>query len=156
MQLQQFLTFFDSDLFIEELTSQTQKDVFEEIAKLLEATKKIFKAAIIIDLLKKREQLGTTAIGNGIAIPHCRSMAAERLTVVMGLKSEEGINFDAPDQLPVKIVVVIIAPPQDVNYLPFLGKLVELLRDESARKRLLRVKSFKGFKKVITEFLTNE
>ena len=155
MHLQQFLTVFDSDLFIEDFTSHTKKDVFKEIANLLEATKKIFKAEIIIDLLEKREQLGTTAIGKGIAIPHCRSMAAEKLTVIVGLK-QEGIDFDAPDQLPVKIVFVIIAPPQDVNYLPFLGKLVELLRDESARKRLLRVKSFKGFKKVITEFLTNE
>jgi Phosphotransferase system mannitol/fructose-specific IIA domain (Ntr-type) len=82
-------------------------------------------------------------------------MAAKKLTVIVGLK-QEGVDFDAPDQLPIKIVFVIIAPPQDVNYLPFLGKLVELLRDESARKRLLRVKSFKGFKKVITEFLTNE
>lgn len=156
MQLQQFLSFFDPDLFIEELTSNTKKDAFEEIAKLLETTNKIFKAKIITNLLEKREQLGTTAIGKNIAIPHCRSMAAEKLTVVMGLTQEEGINFDAPDQLPVKIIFVIIAPPQDVNYLPFLGKLVELFRDESSRKRLLRVKTFKGFKKVITEFLANE
>jgi len=155
MLLPQFINFFDSNLFIENFNSHTKKDVFKEIAKLLEDTKKVFKAEIIIDLLEKREQLGTTAIGKGIAIPHCRSMAAEKLTVIVGFK-QDGIDFDAPDQIPVKIVFVIIAPPQDVNYLPFLGKLVELLRDESARKRLLRVKSFKGLKKVITEFLANE
>ena len=74
MLLQQFLTFFDSDLFIEDFTSHAKMDVFKEIANLLENTKKIFKAEIIIDLLEKREQLGTTAIGKGIAIPHCRSM----------------------------------------------------------------------------------
>src|SRR4030042_975114 len=105
MHLQQFLTVFDSDLFIEDFTSHTKKDVFKEIANLLEATKKIFKAEIIIDLLEKREQLGTTAIGKSIAIPHCRSMAAEKLTVIVGLK-QEGVDFDAPDQLPVKIVFV--------------------------------------------------
>lgn len=155
MELKQFLSFFDPTLFIEEFTATSQKDAFKEIAKALEKHKKIFRAAIIIDLLEKREQLGTTAIGKGIAIPHCRSMATGKLTVVVGLKSE-GIDFKAPDQVPVKIVFVIIAPPQDVNYLPFLGKLVELLRDETVRKRLLRVKSFKGLKKIITEFMKNE
>lgn len=155
MDLQQFLSFFDPNLFIEELNANTKKEVFREIAKLLEVNKKIFKAEIITDLLEKREKLGTTAIGKGIAIPHCRSMATEKLTVVIGLKSA-GIQFDAPDQIPVKIIFVIIAPPQDVNYLPFLGKLVELIRDEGVRKRLLRVRSFKGFKKLVTEFIKNE
>ena len=155
MDLKKFLSFFDSDLFIEEFSSSNKKEVFQAIATLLEKNKRIFKAEIIVDLLEKREQLGTTAIGKGIAIPHCRSMATNKLTVIVGLHSE-GIEFDAPDNLPVKIIFVIIAPPQDVNYLPFLGKLVELFRDETVRKRMLRVKSFKGFKKVVTELLKDE
>jgi nitrogen PTS system EIIA component len=149
-----FLTCFEPELFIEEFTSDSKKGILKEAAKKLESSGRIYKAEIIIDLLEKREQLGTTAIGKGIAIPHCRSMATEKLTVAVGLKSQ-GVEFDAPDEQPVRLFFVIIAPPQDPDYLPFLGKLVELLRDDTVRKRLLRVRSLKGFKKVIGE-LTHE
>lgn len=150
MELQEFVSFFAPNLFIEEFEAHSKKEVIKEIAKCLEKHNRIFKADIVVDLLEKREQLGTTAIGKGIAIPHCRSIATEKLTVVVGIKSQ-GIDFGAPDQIPVRLFFVIIAPPQDPNYLPFLGKLVELLRDESVRKRLLRIRSLKGFKKVIWE-----
>ena len=150
MEINEFLSFFDNNLFIKEFKSNSPKLIFKEIAQCLEYNKYIFKAEIIVDLLEKREQLGTTAIGKGIAIPHCRSMATEKLAIVVGLK-REGIDFDAPDQLPVKLTFVIIAPPQNNTYLPFLGKLVEFIRDESIRKRLLRVKSYKGLKKVFSE-----
>jgi mannitol/fructose-specific phosphotransferase system IIA component (Ntr-type) len=155
MELKEFLSYFEPELFIKEFKANTKEEAIIEIAKCLESSGRIFRAEIIIDLLKKREQLGTTAIGKGIAIPHCRSMATEKMTVVVGIKSK-GIDFDAPDKLPVKLIFVIIAPPQDVNYLPFLGKLVELIRDESVRKRLMRIRSLKGLKNVITEFMNNE
>jgi len=155
MKVEEFLSFFDPDLFIKEFKSYEKKDIFKEIAKCLESNNRVYDATIIVDLLEKREQLGTTAIGKGIALPHCRSMATEKLTVLVGIKPE-GIDFDAPDQLPVKLIFVIIAPPQDVNYLQFLGRLVELIRDDFVRKRLLRIKSHKGLKKVILEYLKNE
>ena len=151
MEVREFLSFFDPNLFIKEFGSSSKKEVFREIAQCLEGHSRVFEAKIIIDLLEKREQLGTTAIGKGIAIPHGRSIAAEKLTTVVGIKSE-GIDFGAPDQLPVKLVFVIIAPPQDVNYLQFLGKLVELIRDDAVRKRLLRMKSYKGLARVVSEY----
>jgi PTS system nitrogen regulatory IIA component len=155
MELKEFLSFLDQKLFIKELESTTKDEVLAEVAQCLENSDRIFKADIIVDLLKKREQLGTTAIGKGIAIPHCRSIATEKMTVVVGIASG-GVDFDAPDQVPVKLLFVIIAPPQDVTYLPFLGRLVELIRDDAVRKRLLRIKSLKGLKTVITEATSDE
>lgn len=155
MELKEFLSFFDPQLFIKELRATAKDEALAEVAQCLENSDRVFKADIILDLLRKREQLGTTAIGKGIAIPHCRSIATEKMTVVVGV-APEGIDFDAPDQLPVRLLFVIIAPPQDVTYLPFLGKLVELVRDEAARKRLLRIKSLKGLKTVITEATNDE
>jgi len=155
MELKEFLTFFDQELFIKEFKGTTKDEVLAEAAQCLENSDRVFKADIVIDLLRKREQLGTTAIGKGIAIPHCRSIATERMTVVVGVASK-GVDFEAPDQLPVRLLFIIIAPPQDVNYLPFLGKLVELIRDEAIRKRLLRIKSLNGLKTVITEATNNE
>jgi mannitol/fructose-specific phosphotransferase system IIA component (Ntr-type) len=155
MELKEFLGFLDPKLFIKELAATTKDEVLAEVAQCLEKSDRVFKADIIVDLLRKREQLGTTAIGKGIAIPHCRSIATEKMTVVVGIASK-GIDFDAPDQLPVRLLFVIIGPPQDVNYLPFLGRLVELVRDEAVRKRLMRIKSLKGLKTVITESMDNE
>jgi PTS system nitrogen regulatory IIA component len=155
MELKEFLSFLDQKLFIKELESTTKDEVLAEVAQCLENNDRVFKADIIVDLLKKREQLGTTAIGKGIAIPHCRSIATEKMTVVVGIASG-GVDFDAPDQVPVKLLFVIIAPPQDVTYLPFLGRLVELIRDDAVRKRLLRIKSLKGLKTVITEATSDE
>lgn len=155
MELKEFLSFLDQKLFIKELESTTKDEVLAEVAQCLENSDRVFEADIIVDLLKKREQLGTTAIGKGIAIPHCRSIATEKMTVVVGIASG-GVDFDAPDQVPVKLLFVIIAPPQDVTYLPFLGRLVELIRDDAVRKRLLRIKSLKGLKTVITEATNNE
>ncbi len=155
MEAKEFIKVFDQNLFIKEFRSQSKRDVFKEIAECLVKNNTIFEGKIIVDLLEKREQLGTTAIGKGIAIPHCRSMATDVLTAVVGIHTE-GIDFDAPDGQSVKIVFVILAPPQDVNYLPFLGKLIEFIRDDGVRKRLLRIKSFKGLKKVFTESMKNE
>jgi len=155
MELKEFLSFLDQKLFIKELESTTKDEALAEVAQCLENNDRVFKADIIVDLLKKREQLGTTAIGKGIAIPHCRSIATEKMTVVVGIASG-GVDFDAPDQVPIKLLFVIIAPPQDVTYLPFLGRLVELIRDDAVRKRLLRIKSLKGLKTVITEATSDE
>ncbi|HNR14945.1 MAG TPA: PTS sugar transporter subunit IIA [Thermodesulfobacteriota bacterium] len=155
MDHKEFLKVFDQDLFVSEFRSTAKREVFKEIAECLEKSSRVFEGKIIVDLLEKREQLGTTAIGKGVAIPHCRSMATDTLTAVVGV-SEEGIDFDAPDNQPVKLIFVILAPPQDVNYLPFLGRLIEFIRDDTIRKRLLRVKSFKGLKKVFTEYMKNE
>lgn len=155
MELKEFLKVFDQNLFITNFRSPAKRDVFKEIAECLEKNNRVFEGKIIVDLLEKREQLGTTAIGKGVAIPHCRSMATDKLTAVACI-TEEGVNFDAPDNQPVKLIFVILAPPQDVNYLPFLGRLIELIRDDGVRKRLLRVKSFKGLKKVFTECMKDE
>ena len=155
MEPKDFLKAFDQHLFITEFSSNNKREVFKEIAACLEKNNNVFNGKIIVDLLEKREQLGTTAIGKGIAIPHCRTMATEQLKAVVAVH-EDGLDFGAPDNQPVKLIFVILAPPQDVNYLPFLGKLIEFIRDDNVRKRLLRVKSFKGLKKVFTECMLDE
>ena len=89
----------------------------------LAVKEKISDTTLIYDLVKKREDLGSTGIGEGIAIPHCRSIAVEKLTVLCALKSN-GVAFKSPDDMPVKLFFMVVAPPQDMNYLVFLGKLV--------------------------------
>ena len=150
MKQNSLLSYFSKELFIPELRASSQNGVLKEMAARLESTKKVFKASMIYDLLKKREELGSTGIGGGVAIPHCRSIAVEKLTVLFALKSK-GIDFKSTDKKPVKVFLMVAAPPHDVNYLVFLGKLVEFLTNKKMKKMLLKVKSFEELKNLVSE-----
>lgn len=143
------LSFFHEDLFVPELKASNREDVLQEMVDYLAAKEKIFNTALIYDLVKKREDLGSTGIGDGIAIPHCRSIAVEKLTVLCALKST-GVAFKSPDKKPVKLFFLVVAPPQDINYLVFLGKLVEILTDKKIKKELFSITSFQEFTDLIS------
>jgi len=149
MKPNELLSYFHKNLFIPELRASTKDGALKEIAKCLESSQKVYRSSIIYDLLKKREGLGSTAIGGGVAIPHCRSIAVEKLTVLFALKNK-GIDFESADKKPVKLLFVVIAPPHDMRYLVFLGKLVEFLTDKKIKKMILQVKSFEEFKSLIS------
>jgi len=143
------LSYFDEDLFIPGLRASSKDGVLKEMAAWLESSKKVYRDSIIYDLLKKREGLGSTGMGGGVAIPHCRSIAVEKLTVLFAIKSK-GIDFESTDKKPVKLFFMVVAPPHDINYLVFLGKLVEILTDKKIKKMLLKVKSFEEFKELVS------
>lgn len=149
MKQNELLSYFHKNLFIPELRASSKDGVLKEMAAWLESSKKIYRASIIHDLLKKREELGSTGIGGGIAIPHCRSIAVEKLTVLFAMKSK-GIDFKSTDKKPAKLFFMVVAPPHDMHYLVFLGKLVELLTDRKIKKMLLQVKSFEELKNLIS------
>lgn len=144
MKQTELQSYFSPDLFIPGLKASTRDGVLKEMAAWLESQKKIFRTELVYDLLHKREGLGSTGIGGGIAIPHCRTIAVEKLTVLCALK-HDGVDFGAPDKKPVKIFFMVAAPPQDVAYLVFLGKLVEVVNDKGLKRELFEVKTFEEF-----------
>ena len=101
---------------------------------------------ILFKLLKKRENLGSTGIGKGVAIPHCRSLVVERLRVAYGRKPA-GIGFDAVDAKPVHHLFLIVAPPVEISnqYLPVLGKIAQLCKNPRNLQRLDEVTSAEQF-----------
>ena len=143
------LSYFHKDLFIPELRASNREDVLKEMVDYLAEKEKISDASLIYDLVKKREDLGSTSIGGGIAIPHCRSIAVEKLTVLCALKGK-GVAFKSPDKKPVKLFFMVVAPPQDINYLMFLGKMVELLTDKKIKKALFTITSFEEFTEIVS------
>jgi mannitol/fructose-specific phosphotransferase system IIA component (Ntr-type) len=92
---------------------------------------------ILFKMLKRRENLGSTGIGRGIAIPHCRSLVVNRLRVAFG-RRPEAIDFKAIDEKPVSFFFLIVAPPLEVSnqYLPVLGKIAQLCREPDVPERL--------------------
>lgn len=102
----------------------------EVIKDLVYSIKKGDDAELIISTLLKREELGSTGIGRGIAIPHCRSLVVDKLEISVG-RTTKPIKFDAIDKKQVSLIFLIIAPPHDPGnqYLITLGKIVQIAKE---------------------------
>ena len=111
-----------------DLTSDSKDEVLKELIQLLGLDDK--SEAILFKTLKRRENLGSTGIGRGIAIPHCRSLVASKLRLAYGRKPG-GMEFAAIDEQPVHNFFLIVAPPLEVSnqYLPVLGKVAQFAKD---------------------------
>ncbi len=91
----------------------------------------------IMDAILKREAIESTAIGNGIAIPHARLLDLKHFTILVGL-SPAGFDFDAIDKKPVHIVFLVLSQEQQkVLYIRILARLARLLHNNEFRKGLL-------------------
>jgi PTS system nitrogen regulatory IIA component len=146
MDQEDFLSYFSADLFLGSLKASDRDGALKEMVDLAARANSFKDPTLVLDMLRRREELGSTGIGNGIAIPHGRTVSVRTLMAVYG-RSDTGLDFDAIDDKPVNIVFMIIAPPQEQSnvYLPFLGKLVELLKSPDLRESLGQVKSYEAF-----------
>ncbi|HKK28098.1 MAG TPA: PTS sugar transporter subunit IIA [Gemmatimonadota bacterium] len=144
----QLRDFFTPDAIRLELESETKDDVLKELVSLLGLDEK--SEGILFKMLKRRENLGSTGIGRGIAIPHCRSLVVNRLRVAFGRK-REGIDFKAIDGDPVKHIFLIVAPPLEVSnqYLPVLGKIAQFSKEADIAEKLDEIESPEEFMELL-------
>ncbi len=133
MELRQFFT---EDGIKLELEGSTKDDILKELISLLKLDEK--SEGMLYKMLKRRENLGSTGIGRGIAIPHCRSLVVNKLRVAFGRKPA-GVDFKAIDEKPVFFFFLIVAPPLEVSnqYLPVLGKIAQFSKEPDVPQRLL-------------------
>lgn len=120
-----------------ELTATSSEGVLEELAAGVARTLPGVSAVALSSGFREREALGTTAVGGGFAIPHCRLPGAREihLRVAMHLS---GVDFGAPDGEPVRIFFALVAPQSGATaHLEALGAVARLLRDPASRARLL-------------------
>ncbi|RLB53662.1 MAG: nitrogen regulatory IIA protein [Deltaproteobacteria bacterium] len=92
--------------------------------------------AEVLAAFREREALATTGVGSGVAVPHGRLQAVDRMVGALAV-SEEGIHFDAIDGQPVHVVVAIVAPERG-DLVKVLARVARLLRDDTLRSRLAR------------------
>ncbi len=151
MEKQDLIEYFDKALFVPELQANVKGDIFREFADLFVASNFVRNKALIVEMLTKRETLGSTGIGRGVAVPHGRTTAVLDVIIAFG-KSEKGVGFNAIDKKPVHMIFVVLAPPNEENnkYLPVLGKLVETLSDKKNREKLMAVETYEDFIDVFT------
>lgn len=150
MRCTKLAEFFKEEFFIPSLSSKKRSDVLLELIQPLLEHGIVRSQSLVLEILEKRETLGSTGIGKGVAIPHCRTLAVSDIHVVVGI-SKMGIPYHAIDKKDVHIFFLILAPPQDDSncYLPVLGKLVEIVREPKRRKALLKSEIFSDFIGVI-------
>jgi mannitol/fructose-specific phosphotransferase system IIA component (Ntr-type) len=142
--------FFSEDAIKLELESTTKDAVLKELVSLLKLDEKA--QGMLFKMLKRRETLGSTGIGQNIAIPHCRSLVVSRLRCAFG-RSMKGIDFKAIDDKPVNYFFLIVAPPLEVSnqYLPVLGKIAQFAKDSDVPARLAKLKTPPEFLALLEE-----
>ena len=142
--------FFSDDAITLELESTTKDAVLKELVALLKLDEKAQN--MLFKMLKRRETLGSTGIGQNIAIPHCRSLVVSRLRCAFG-RSMKGIEFKAIDDKPVNYFFLIVAPPLEVSnqYLPVLGKIAQFAKDSDVPARLAKLKTPAEFLALLEE-----
>src|SRR5688572_24886223 len=97
--------FFDKDVIQLDLEGESKDEILKELIALLGLDEK--SEGILFKMLKRRENLGSTGIGHGIAIPHCRSLVVNRLRIAFGRKPA-GVDYKAIDDQPVHYFFLIV------------------------------------------------
>jgi PTS system nitrogen regulatory IIA component len=147
MELREFVA---EDAIQLELQASAKDDILRELIALLKLDEK--SGAMLFKMLKRRENLGSTGIGRGIAIPHCRSLVVNKLRVAFGRK-RDGLDFKAIDGQPVHFFFLIVAPPLEVSnqYLPVLGKIAQFAKEADVPERLLQISEPREFLALLSE-----
>jgi nitrogen PTS system EIIA component len=135
-----------------DLKSTTKKEVINEMIDLLvdaEVVDKKHKIKIF-DIILAREELGSTAIGQGVAIPHGKFEGVQKLTASLGI-SKSGVNFESLDGEPAHIFFLLIAPIDSAGpHLKALARISRLLKDKFFRDNLKTADSVKSVLKLIS------
>jgi len=115
--------------------SASKKRVFERVGLLFENTQQIARSQVF-DSLFAREKLGSTGLGQGVAIPHGR-VKGLRDAAAAFVKMQTPIPFDAPDGLPVNFIFVLLVPERATDmHLQLLGELAQMFSDKAFRDKL--------------------
>ncbi|HET7276232.1 MAG TPA: PTS sugar transporter subunit IIA [Longimicrobiaceae bacterium] len=142
--------FFTENVVKLDVEGETKDEILKELISLLGLDEK--SESILYKMLKRRENLGSTGIGKGIAIPHCRSLVVNRLRVAFGRK-KDGVDFRAIDEQPVHNIFLIVAPPLEVSnqYLPVLGKIAQFSKEPDVTARLAEIDNSGEFMALLEE-----
>ncbi len=136
-----------------DLASKTKPQVIEELVGILIKAKLIQTKdkKKVLEVLMAREALGSTAIGQGIAIPHGKCNSVKKLIACLGI-SKEGINFESLDGEPAYIFFLLLAPVDSAGpHLTVLARVSRLLKDKFIRDGLRLVKDEKSIIKIIQQ-----
>lgn len=149
LKLKNLLT---QDMIIPELESENVEDILKEMVRFLKKRDKITKERELYEKLVQREKLGSTAIGEGVAIPHCK-MKGVRNPIVMLAISKKNVDFCSLDGKPSHIFFLVVSSPDNPSMnLQILAAIAHLVRKSSSlAKKILKAKNISAVLDIIRE-----
>ncbi len=145
------LEFLDKSTISLDLKSTTKKEAIAELCQLLTTNSKIKDSEAVLTSLMEREKLGSTGIGQGVAIPHGKSDATPALVGALGI-SRRGVEFESLDGEPVHVIFMLVAPNDSSGqHLKALARVSRLLKDKFFRQAIKEAKKPEDIEKIIRE-----
>jgi nitrogen PTS system EIIA component len=136
---------------VTELKGSTKKQVMEELIDAVLEYKPQLDRKRLMSVLLERERLGSTGIGDGIAIPHGKLKDLDQLVLSFG-RSSQGVDFESMDGKPVHLFFLLVAPENCAGiHLRALAKIARLLKNSAIRKKLGSVASREEIYSIIRE-----
>jgi PTS system nitrogen regulatory IIA component len=133
------------------LKAHDKKGALEELSRVITDQEPSLNKGYLLQVLLERERLGSTGIGEGIALPHGKVNSLDRLLVSFG-RSIEGLGFDSIDDQPVYLFFLLVAPENSAGaHLQALAKISRFLKDSNFRQRLMDAKSNEEIYRIIVE-----
>jgi PTS system nitrogen regulatory IIA component len=145
------LDYLREEWVIPDLKGTDKPSILKELSEVLVKPCQVASAEELFQVLLDREKLGSTGIGEGIAVPHGRLKKLKQFFISFG-RSMKGVDFDSIDHNPSQLFFLVMAPENSaVDNLKLLGRIVTLLKDVSFKKRLMEASSKKELFEIISE-----
>jgi len=145
------MDFLSPDAIIVDLKATDKKSAIIELVDVLKDTKKVKDTDEIVDVVLEREKLGSTGIGQGVAIPHGKTDALQEQVGVLGI-SRKGIEFNSLDGEPVNIVFLLVGPVEVAGqHLKALSRISRLFKDKFLRQAIKDAKTVDEVLKIIQQ-----
>jgi PTS system nitrogen regulatory IIA component len=135
------LELLDKRMIIPQLVSTSKEGVLRELVRAIAQVEKQVDENQFMEVLLERESLGSTGIGDGVAIPHGKSKNAKRLLASFG-RSLAGMDFQSMDAKPTHLFFLLVAPENSAGiHLKALARISRLMKENAFRKRLMDANS---------------
>jgi PTS system nitrogen regulatory IIA component len=142
--------FLRKDFVLDDLAARDKHEVLAELVAPVAAAFSDVDPAQARRVLLDRENLGSTGIGDGVAIPHGKMAALKEIVIVAG-RSKEGVEFEALDHKPCRIFFLVLAPEHVAGmHLRILAQISRLLSDEGFRSSFFEAKDHESLWQVLT------
>lgn len=131
------------------INAESKKELLEEMTDVMLRSAPDLDRAHVLNVLQERERLGSTGIGDGVAIPHGKIADIQHMYLAFG-RSVKGIDFDSMDGKPAHLFFLLIAPEESISaHLKTLARISKMLKKERVRTQLLEAENSEVIYKII-------
>jgi fructose-specific phosphotransferase system IIA component len=145
------LDLIDTDVVKVPLQSHTKNEVIRELVETLRDAGKIADVQPVYDAVIARENMGSTGLENGIAVPHAKTRAVRKLTMALGV-SPRGVDFQALDGKPSQLFFLLLAPPdQSGPHIQALAEIARITKSQSFCSAIVNAPSAEAVMELFSE-----